>query len=262
MSKRPLILVSNDDGIHAPGIHTLAEEMSEFAEIYMVAPHKERSGYSHCLTISRPLRVVQLDSKPYCQQIYEVDGTPTDCVKIALDKLLPRKPDWVLSGINRGGNLGTDTLYSGTVAAAMEGILNGCKGMAISSHGRRIEKEHYRTAATVAQSLFLNQEIATLNHQFILNINSPAVSVEDLRGVKVASLGKRIYDDTYTEKQDPRGNPYYWIGADSHRSEDIPGSDCNYVEQGYATVTALRPSFIDESINIALQKNISHITQA
>lgn len=259
MPQLPFVLISNDDGIHAPGIHALAKEISKVAKVVIVAPHMERSANSHCLTISRPLRIQKLDPKPYSHDIYEVDGTPVDCVKIALDTILDEKPDWVLSGINRGGNLGTDVLYSGTVAAAMEGTINGCKAMAVSAHGPGQKDLYYETSAKIARILLEKRQDLNTKAGTMINVNIPARPLEQVRGVKPTSCGKRIYDDHYWQKEDPRGLPYYWIGADTHNFVDIPGSDCNAVAEGYVSISALKPDLLDREANSQLSKKIPQL---
>ena len=255
----PFVLISNDDGIHAPGIHALAKEIAQIARVAIVAPHMERSANSHCLTISRPLRIQKLEPKPYSEEIYEVDGTPVDCVKIALDTILEEKPDLVLSGINRGGNLGTDVLYSGTVAAAMEGTINGCKAMAFSAHGPGQKDLYYETSAKVARILLEKRKDLNLQEGTMLNVNIPARPFEQVRGVRSTTCGNRIYDDHYWRKEDPRGLPYYWIGADSHRFVDIPGSDCNAVADGFVAISALKPELLDREANSQLSRKIPEL---
>ena len=260
MADRPLILLCNDDGIHARGIHTLAEELSGFGTVFIVAPHMERSAYSHALTISNPLRIQQLDHRPYCENIFEVNGTPADCVKVALDKVLPRRPDLIVSGINRGANIGTDTLYSGTVGAAMEGVINGCPAIAISCHGSFAEKLNYEAASKVAGQLVRNRSVwSETPAKTVLNVTVPSGSFSELRGFKAAVPGKRIYDDSYWKKTDPRGKDYFWLGADSQKHEDIPGSDCNYLSGGYATLTRLKPSLLDWEAQQKLEHEVAKI---
>ena len=258
MSERPLILLSNDDGIYARGIHALAETLSSVADLYIVAPHMERSAFSHALTISSPLRVQQIDSKPYCNQIFEVNGTPVDCVKIGLDKIMPKKPDLVVSGINRGANMGTDILYSGTVGAAMEALINGCPAIAMSCHGPFTSDLNYHAAAELARELVESRDLwFDPKNSWMLNVNAPTGYFDDLKGVKSASLGLRLYDDSYWKKTDPRGRDYYWLGADSQKHVDIDGSDCNYLDQGFATMTTLKPSMLADDGQDHLVRNLS-----
>lgn len=261
MSERPLILLSNDDGIYARGIHALAETLSTVADLYIVAPHMERSAFSHALTISSPLRVQQIDSKQYCDQIFEVNGTPVDCVKIALDKIMPKKPDLVVSGINRGANMGTDILYSGTVGAAMEALINGCQAIAISCHGPFTSDLNYHGAAELAKQLVVTRHLwFDTENRWMLNVNAPSGHFDELKGVESAIPGRRIYDDSYWKKTDPRGRDYYWLGADSQNHVDIKGSDCNFLDQGYATMTPLKPSMLAAEGQEHLARHLSSLS--
>ncbi len=198
----------------------------------------ERSAQSHAITTQIPLRCHEI--KP---QYFSVDGTPADCVMFACQRLLPRKPSWLLSGINRGGNLGDDVIYSGTVGAAVEGCLNGCRSMAISLEGP--EPRRYDTAGEVVQRLLQAEHYFDLGERDILNVNIPSISFADIKGVAVTKLGRRIYEQKVRENFDPNGRPYYWIGGSMASFEDIPGSDCNLLNEGYVTLTMLRPDMYD-----------------
>ena len=261
MPSKQTILLSNDDGIHAPGIHILAKALAEVAQVVIIAPHRERSAHSHFLTVSDPLRVEKLSPLPYASDIYEVSGTPVDCVKLGLDSILSKKPDWIFSGINRGGNLGTDVLYSGTVAAAMEGAIQGYKAMAFSSHGpgKGDSELHYETAASLAKTLFENQAKIDLPIHKMINVNVPAIPLDKLKGVRSAFLGRRIYKDTYAKKTDPRGIPYYWLGADAHGYESEAGSDCDTVAEGWASMTMLQPSLEFDQAQKTFQNTVQEI---
>lgn len=246
-SQKPLFLLCNDDGVHAPGIRVLAEAIAPLGDVVVVAPHVERSASSHAISIHSPLRVEQI-----ARNIYAVEGTPADCIMLACRRLLHRKPSWIISGINRGGNLGIDTLYSGTVHAAMEGALHGYRAMAVSSHGRG--NLRYDTAGQVVRMLLERQDLLAVGDRFTINVNVPNLPMEDLKGITVAGLGRRIYEDEMVEGIDPRGRPYYWIGAGGEMFEDIPDSDCYMVDQGFATVTVLKPSLLDERANDQLRR--------
>lgn len=246
-AQRPLYLICNDDGVHASGLRALAAAVRELGEVVVVAPHVERSATSHAITIGQPLRVENLGDG-----VYAVEGTPADCVMLALRKILHRRPVWVLSGINRGANLGIDTLYSGTVHAAMEGSLHRVRGMAISALGRTSLR--YDTAAKVVQTLLREQSWAEqLPEDATININVPCLGYEELKGIRVAGLGRRIYDDEMVEGIDPRGRPYYWIGAGGEMFEDILESDCLLSDEGYVTASVLRPALLDEAANHRLK---------
>jgi len=244
MDVRPLFLLSNDDGVHAPGIRALADTVRELGEVVVVAPHVEKSATSHAISIHQPLRVERFGAGTYA-----VEGTPADCVMLACRRLLTRKPQWVLSGINRGGNLGIDTLYSGTVHAAMEGALHGYRAMAISLQGKATEALRYETAAKVVKILLQKRDLLDVAPGITVNVNVPNLAFGDIRGLAIAGMGRRLYDDQIVEGIDPRGRPYYWHGAGGEMFEDIPGSDCLLLDQGYVTVSMLRPSLLDDEAN-------------
>ena len=253
MPQRPLFLISNDDGVHAPGVRAMAAAVRDLGDVVIVAPHVERSASSHAISIHLPLRIEQVEPN-----IYAVEGTPADCIMLAIRKLLRRKPTWVLSGINRGANLGVDTIYSGTVAAAMEGTLHNIPSIAVSTYGKAREQLHYESAAKVVKMLLEKPELlADVTRTSLLNVNVPNLPFEKLKGISVTSLGRRIYEDEMQEGVDPRGRAYYWVGAGGEMFEDIPNSDCVMLDQGYVTVSALRPSFLDERGNAAIEKRFS-----
>jgi 5'-nucleotidase len=253
--QRPLFLISNDDGVHAPGVRAMAAAVRELGDVVIVAPHVERSASSHAISIHLPLRIEQVEPN-----IYAVEGTPADCIMLAIRKLLRRKPTWVLSGINRGANLGVDTIYSGTVGAAMEGTLHNIPSIAVSTYGKAREHLHYESACQVVRMLLSKADLfSEVTKTSLLNVNVPNLPFEKLRGMVVTSLGRRIYEDEMQEGVDPRGRAYYWVGAGGEMFEDIPNSDCVMLEQGYVTVSVLRPSFIDERGNAAIEKSFAGV---
>jgi 5'-nucleotidase len=233
----PNILVCNDDGVRSEGIVALAEALRHLGNVYVVAPDRERSAASHALTLSHPLRIEKIGSR-----VYSVDGTPTDCVNLAVNGILRNKKiALVASGINKGANMGDDITYSGTVSAAMEGTLLGIPSIALSLASRN----HFRF--DVAAEFALRAARKVLRHGLprdtLLNINLPNVPAEDLQGVRITRQGKRIYGDSIVEKKDPRGRKYYWIGGDSLRSEEMPGSDLDAVERNCISVTPVHLDF-------------------
>lgn len=251
MSSRPLFLVSNDDGVHAPGLKALATMLRELGDVVIVAPHVERSAVSHAITIAQPLRLERI-----AENTYAVEGTPADCMMIAFWKVLKRRPDWVVSGINRGGNLGIDTLYSGTVGAAMEGALHGVRTIAVSCQGERPLK--YETAAYVTRRLIENEaQWSEVIKGRVLNVNVPSIDISALKGLAFSRLGRRIYDQNLVEGVDPRGRPYFWIGGGGDSHMDIEGSDCNLFDEGYATASVLKPELFDETTTNALRQKFS-----
>lgn len=229
--QRPLILVSNDDGVRAAGCVALREAMEAVGDAYTVAPEREQSANGHSLTLHRPLRIRQLGDR-----VHAVDGTPADCVYVALyhADLLPRRPDLVVSGINRGPNLGSDTHYSGTVAAAREGALRGIPAMAFSiCDGGELE-----TAAQLAAEMATRLLSATLppGPPALLNVNFPSGTP---KGIRATRLGRRLYADEVVVRTDPRGREYIWIGGPGARHEHVEGSDTEAIEEGWASVTPL-----------------------
>ena len=234
MSERPLILVTNDDGIRAGGVQALAAAAEELGEVWVVAPETEQSAMSHALSLHHPLRV-----REYGDRKVSVDGTPTDCVFFAALHMMPRPPDLVLSGVNRGANLGDDVTYSGTVSAALEAAIMGFPGIATSLVIKHDGPRDYDTAAAYAVELGREVLERGLPPKVYLNVNVPQIPKEEIRGVRVSTLGHRRYDDRIVECLDPRGKPYYWIGGSGFEIKDIPGSDCNDVEDGYIAVTPL-----------------------
>lgn len=252
MTQRQLFLVSNDDGVHAPGIKALAEAVAPLGDVVVVAPSVERSGMGQALSLTLPLRIDKVAAN-----IWAVDGTPTDCVIMALHKVLHRRPDWVVSGINRGCNIGQDTLYSGTVAAAMEGCVHGIPSVAFSLNDyRALDHKAYADAVQVVRMLFEHKELLAPAYRGVLNVNIPAVPLSEMKGFKVTRLGRRIYEQSLAEGVDPRGRPYYWIGGGGEQFVDIPDSDCPALFDGYVTLTVLRPEHTDPEANEALRTSL------
>ena len=225
-------LVSNDDGYFAAGLHALSTALRAVGEVVVVAPDQERSGASNSLTLTRPLRMQQV-----ADNAYKVDGTPTDCVHLALTGLLDTDPDFVISGINAGANLGDDTLYSGTVAAAMEGRSLGRPAIAVSLVLQG--QGHYETAAAVVVDLLTKINSLKLPASTIININVPDLPYSELRGIQVTRLGRRHRAEPVIKDTDPRGWPIYWVGMPGTGQDAGPGTDFYAVEQGYVSITPL-----------------------
>jgi 5'-nucleotidase len=238
------ILVSNDDGYQAPGIISLAEHLGEIAEVTVVAPERDRSGASNSLTLDNPLRATPTDNG-----FVRVDGTPTDCVHLAITGLLQQEPDMVVSGINAGANLGDDVLYSGTVAAAMEGRFLGLPAMAVSLVGHRVS--HYATAARVAVRLVRQLQSHPLPADTILNVNVPDLPWDSLSGFSVTRLGHRHKSEPVISARDPRERPIYWIGPAGAEQDAGPGTDFYAVRNGYVSVTPIQ---VDLTRHTALEE--------
>lgn len=233
MDAAPLILVSNDDGIHSDGLAALVGVLRGIGEVVVVAPDREQSAMSHALTLHRPLRVNTRGPGQFA-----VDGTPTDCVNLAINGLLPHKPALVVSGINNGANLGDDVTYSGTVSAAMEGTLLGVPSIAMSLVGRH--EFAFDAAATFAGKLARWVLSTGLPPDTLLNVNVPQPAAGGkITGVAVTRMGKRRYSDAIVEKIDPRGKKYYWIGGAELDFEEVDGTDYFAVSQGMISVTPI-----------------------
>jgi len=238
----PVFLVANDDGYRTAGVHMLAEFAADLGDVYVVAPDREQSASSHSLTLHRPLRVEQEEPR-----VWSVDGTPTDCVNIAIKgDFLPRRPTFVLSGINHGGNLGDDVTYSGTVAAAIEGRLHGLPAIAFSSLARAPERDDLGPLKPWIQAIIRNVLERGLPQGTLLNVNFPDPRRRLPQGVQIARQGKRLYDAEIVEKTDPRNRKYYWIGGDLLRSQPVEGSDLEAIERGYAAITPVHLDLTDD----------------
>ena len=226
-----LILLSNDDGYFAPGLSALERALSSFGSVTVVAPERDRSGASNSLTLDRPLSV-----KTAVNGYYYVNGTPTDCVHLAVTGLLPVLPDIIVSGINHGANMGDDTIYSGTVAAATEGFLLGIPSIAISLAGRN----HFDTAARVAFDLLQRFKGSKISVPVLLNVNVPDIPYESINGYVVTRLGKRHKAEPVIKTTSPRGDSVYWVGAAGAAEDAGPGTDFNAINQNFVSVTPLQ----------------------
>ncbi len=235
-----VILLSNDDGVYAQGLITLKKALEELGEVFVVAPDREKSAVSHAVTLHRPLRVEKIR-----ERVYAVDGTPTDCVILAVNKLLDKRPQLLVSGINQGGNMGDDVTYSGTVSAAMEGTILGIPSIAVSLVVG--EYRNYENAARFVKKLVQWMVDSPLPRETFLNVNVPdREEYHHIKGVLWTRQGKRIYSDSIYELVDPRGKRYYWIGGvpleDVDNGED---TDIIAVNRGYISVTPIHLDLTD-----------------
>lgn len=228
----PLILVTNDDGVRSEGIHALAEALAPLGDVTVVAPQLEASAIGHALTLRRPLRLERLG-----EGIYSVDGTPTDCVNIAITKVLPGRPDLVVSGINKGYNIGDDVTYSGTVAGALEGALLGIPSIAVSLERTR-EVPQFQHAAAAAATVAAAVLQRGLPPRTLLNLNVPRGKP---KGLRITVQGRRNHITSVAESVDPRGQPYYWIEEGQSDWEPHDRSDYQAVRDGYISLTPLQP---------------------
>ncbi|MBT8089751.1 MAG: 5'/3'-nucleotidase SurE [Gammaproteobacteria bacterium] len=227
------ILVSNDDGYLATGINALTDALEQVADVVVVAPDRNRSAASSSLTLHTPLRVTEI-----AKNRYKVDGTPSDCVHLALTGFLEHEPDLVVSGINHGANLGDDVIYSGTVAAALEGRFLGLPTIAVSLVGGNLK--HFDAAARVASELVQKIERTGLAPDLVLNVNVPNRPYDKLQGVQATRLGFRHKSEQILKDSDPYGRPIYWVGPAGDGQDAGEGTDFHAIEQGYASVTPLR----------------------
>lgn len=227
------ILLSNDDGYFSPGITLLAESLKGFGEIVVVAPERDRSGASNSLTLDRPLSLRRAPSG-----FYFVNGTPTDCVHLAVTGMLDPLPDMIVSGINHGANMGDDTIYSGTVAAATEGYLLGIPAIAVSLAGHAAS--HFETAGRVVQDLVTRFLENPIREPVLLNVNVPDLPYEELKGMLVTRQGKRHKAESVVKVTTPRNETMYWIGAAGAAQEAGPGTDFHAVAAGFVSITPLQ----------------------
>ena len=231
------ILLTNDDGILAHGLACLEEASRPLGEITVVAPDREQSATSHSLTLHHPVRPVERGDRRF-----QVDGTPTDCVMLAVEALMPERPDFVFSGINHGQNMGEDVLYSGTVAAAMEGLALGIPSIAISFAGGdlRADLTHLREQVEVLTPLLKHvTQLPSFPRDTLLNINLPPVPAGQIKGVKLTRLGRRVYSNSLKPMEDPWGRKIFWIGGGSISWTGPSDSDFQAIEDGYVSVTPL-----------------------
>jgi 5'-nucleotidase len=222
-----VVVLTNDDGIHASGLAALEKALAELGDVYVVAPEREQSTCGHALTLHRPLRPHQLGERRFA-----VNGTPADCVNLAVLGFLPAPPVLIVSGINHGANLGDDVTYSGTIAAAMEGTILGVPSVAVSL----VDGGDFDVAGRVARLIAMRVLVSGLPPKTLLNVNVPA---QTPRGIRLARLGHRVYLDKIVEQADPRGRSHYWIGGGDARWDSLEGTDMGAVHEGYVALTPL-----------------------
>lgn len=241
----PLILVTNDDGVHAPGIEALAEAAAELGEVVVIAPDRNQSGVSHAISLHRPLRALEVRAG-----WWSVDGTPADCVYLGVNELLPRRPKLVLSGVNSGPNMSFDVHYSGTVGGAMEGTLLGVPGIALSLTERQ---DDFSWSARFGVELARKALAKGMPSNLALNVNVPGGQPKEWQ---LTFLGHRLFRHSVHRRDDPRGGTYYWIGGVPDDPHDLPGSDCNAIADGRISVT---PLGVDLTAGRALQERFQEL---
>lgn len=247
----PLILVSNDDGIDAPGIRSLAGAMRSIGDVVVVAPDAQQSAVGHALTVSLPLRATRVDREPGMTE-WAVSGTPADCVKLGVKRLLERTPDLIVSGINHGRNTAVSLIYSGTVSAATEGTVMGIPSVAFSldSFASNVD---FMNASHVAVWLARKVLQQGLPRGVLLNVNVPNVTADRVRGVRIAPQGDSYWDDIYEERTDPMGRPYYWLSG-HNVLVGPPGSDDELLTEGFVTITPVHYRLTDDPMMATLRE--------
>jgi 5'-nucleotidase len=249
------ILLSNDDGVHAAGLHAMAKELRKLGKVWVVAPLEEKSTTGHSLTIHKPLRMITMGP-----QFYGVSGSPADCVYIGIREVIGGMPDLVVSGINRGANLGQDVYYSGTVSAAREACILGLRSLAVSlsidfSKQYRESDMHYATAAKLAVRLLRNARKLEIPQHTLLNLNVPNAPLSRVKGIRLARQGFRFYSGSILRRKDHRGKDYYWVGGEYKGFRKEPGTDCDAVQSGYASLTPIKLDSTDLSYLASLQSD-------
>jgi len=231
------IVISNDDGIFAKGIKVLAEKIAKEHDVYVLAPDRERSANGHALTLHKPLRAEEIDIFENVKKSWQINGTPSDCIKLGIGAILEFKPDLIISGINRGQNMGTDVIYSGTVSAAMEGTILGIPSIAVSLAS--FNDNNYETASDFILKFIENFDFKKLPPKTLLNINVPAIDKSLLKGYKITKLGMHRYIDIFEKRKDLRGKTYYWLAGELFEYEDEADSDFTAVKNNYVSITPI-----------------------
>lgn len=237
------ILLTNDDGIAARGIHALIGELKNIAELYLASPDRERSGTGHSITVFEPIKAIKRNIAEV-KEAWIIGGTPVDCVKLAVSRLAPGDIDLIISGINHGPNLGTDVLYSGTVSAAAEGVIMGKPSIAVSLDSFEDEMD-FAYAAKFTKRMVLNLMKSGMGPQTLLNVNIPALAPGQIKGIRITRLGTRSYENLFDERQDPRGNSYYWMGGGIKDEEQVPDSDVTAVRESFISITPINLDLTD-----------------
>ncbi|MFI3300344.1 MAG: 5'/3'-nucleotidase SurE [Candidatus Gastranaerophilales bacterium] len=249
------ILVSNDDGIAANGIRCLTEVLAREHEVYVVAPDRERSAAGHSLTLHTPLRVEEVEAYHGVKRAFVTTGTPGDCVKIGISAILSEEeqPDIVISGINHGPNLGADILYSGTVSCAMEGAMLGVPSIAMSLASMKCENEHFVNAANFINRILPMLKEYNFPKKSILNVNYPALADEDIAGIAITELGRKMFTDNYEKRVDPRGKVYYWMAGEFITATEEPHTDVAAIIENKISITPVTYEMTKEEVMPSLE---------
>ncbi len=248
-------MISNDDGVHAAGLKILQKQLSKLGDVWVVAPLEEKSTAGHSLTLHKPLRMIQMGHR-----FYGVSGSPADCIYLGIREVLKGMPDLVVSGINRGANLGQDVYYSGTVSAAREACILGLPALAVSLaiDFASLKSEahlHFETAAKIASRVVRQMQQLELPQHTLLNLNVPDRALGRVKGLKVARQGFRYYSGSILRRKDHRGKNYYWVGGQYKGFRKEVGTDCNAIEEGFATLTPVKLDSTDHGYLSELEKN-------
>ena len=251
---RPIILVTNDDGITAPGIHSLVNAVKDLGDVIVVAPDKPQSGMGHAITIGVPLRLNKVKDFFEGAEAWQTNGTPVDCVKLAVDKILHRKPDICLSGINHGANHSINVIYSGTMSAAMEASIESIPSIGFSLLDYSIEADFSAAefyAHTIVESLLKTK----LEKHFLLNVNIPAVPIDLMKGIKVCKQAYAKYDEDFDERLDPHGRKYYWLTGEFKNFDTGEDTDVWALEHNYVSVVPVQFDLTNYKLKSELEKN-------
>jgi 5'-nucleotidase len=247
------VLLVNDDGVYAEGLHALRRRLEAAGvDVYVAAPERERSAMSHAITLHKPLHVGEASLPDLRRPVWAISGTPADCTKLAILSLMEERPDLVVSGINRGANVGLDVLYSGTVSAAIEGVILGIPSLAVSL--ARFEDPDFGPAAELAARLVLRLPPRPEGERpFLLNVNVPACAAGEMAGVALTRLGVRQYTDVIHPRRDPRGRAYYWLAGRPRDASDEPGADVWALARNLVSITPLHLDLTDEPLRRSLR---------
>ncbi len=252
-NKRPQILVTNDDGITAPGISNLIEVAKEFGDVFVVAPDKPQSGMGHAITIHEPIRLIANPVYDGVEASFQCTGTPVDCVKIAVDQILDGKPDLCLSGINHGANHSINILYSGTMSAAMEGAIENIPSVGFSLMNLSWDAD-FSVAQQVAREVIRYMLDTTLPEHVLFNVNIPNVSSDEFKGIKIAHQGNAKWQEKFIKRQDPGGNDYYWLTGQFDHKPNSDDSDVLLTREGYASLVPIKFDLTDYDLIDSMRK--------
>jgi 5'-nucleotidase len=254
INEKPIILITNDDGITAPGIRSLVEAVQDLGEVIVVAPDKPQSGMGHAITIGVPLRLNKMTGIFGSIEAWQTSGTPVDCVKLAVDKLLHRKPDICLSGINHGANHSINVIYSGTMSAAMEASIEGIPSIGFSLLDYRFEAD-FTTAKHYVHQIVKSVLERNMDKHFLLNVNIPAVPLDLMKGIKVCKQAYAKYDESFDERLDPNGKKYYWLTGEFVNFDTAEDTDVWALEHHYVSVVPVQFDLTNYTLKKELEKN-------